>query len=161
MDSQVFKGKIKTIGSGISTLGNASSTSGTELSYIELNNGTIIKQILVPGMMLNDKLNEASHSGSEIELHIVWPNKKRKTGFLLALIVSNSSIFVPDLSPLKQLILVKRIYAVGFGLFGIPMLFAGGLGLLCFWLAWYSWREGTYFKNCIAYSNGIPNAIVC
>lgn len=112
-------------------------------------------------MIIGDKLRGALEAGDEVELHVAWPNKKRKTGMLLALKINDGNFFVPELSGIKSMIFVKRIYAIGSGVFGIPMLFAGGIGLAFFWLAWIFWKEVDYLKFCRTYLVNIKDAFTC
>jgi hypothetical protein len=161
MELQIYKGKITKIGSGLTSLGSQTHNSSIEHGYLEISDGSIIKKLTVVGMLFNDKLSDAFKNEGEVEIHVGWANKKRETAILLSIKNDEGKSYTPDLSIFNSVIFMNKLRAVGYGVFGIPMLFAGGLGLLRFWLSWIYWKETTILKSYITYSADISNAIVC
>jgi hypothetical protein len=161
MELQIYKGKITTIGSGITSLGSQTHTSVIEHGYLEMSDGSIIKKLMVVGMLFNDKLSDAFKAEGEVEIHVGWANKKRETAMLLSIKNDDGKSYTPDLSIYNLVIFNDKLRAIGYGLLGIPMLFMAGVGLLFFWGAWVYWKRATILKSYIAYAADVPNAVVC
>lgn len=142
---------IKELGASITTTEN--NQSKTTYSYIEFEDGRILKQVEV-GNALNGKLQGSL--GVPLDLHVASPDGK-SNGIYAVQATTDGRLFAQDVPDLP---FVAKILPLILFLFGIPLLMLLGAGLILWWMAWKLRQTYASVDSLRAYVRGLPNAVL-
>lgn len=153
MAIQVHRGTLKELGD--STITSSERISTTLYSYIEIEGGQMLRNVLTASG-LDGKLNAALDSSEPVELHV--QHGGGMPDLLVALRVGEGRTFATDLDKDKGMQLMYAMVAC-FVVMGIALLPVLGAGLIPLFIAWRLWKKAAVLSETRAHVRSLPNAI--
>jgi hypothetical protein len=180
---ETLKGvKVTTAGAGISSVGTNTSSSTETYSYIELSNGSILRNVSTSGA-LDGILRTAIKDSETVDLHI--SSAKNNEILLMAIGTANGRNYAMDgrgFMPIAGLVYIMAP-AIFLALLGLPFLLvfgehlitgrvfsfsfwaiapwlAFGVGLLAWWGAYKLFSTVGKIRTLTKYNEALPNVIL-
>lgn len=153
MAIQVHRGVLKELGDSTTT--STERSSSTLYSYIEIEDGQMLRDVLTASG-LDGKLHAALDSAEPVELHV--QHGGGMPDLLVALRLGEGRTFATDLDKDSGMRLMYALVAC-FVVIGIALLPVLGVGLIPLFIAWRLWKKAAVLSETRAHVRGLPNAI--
>jgi len=165
MSVETFKGTIKFLGAGVTSVSNNKATNSNvsvsykEYSHIEMADGTVIRAVSAP-IGINGILEAAFEAGEVVEMHCLRV-KNSKFLMVVALKRGDGRAYYCDNAVTKPQIWMVP-FMIALAIFGVVtmLVFIGFLFLYLDWMMWKMYKmnkEGSADLEKIL--RGLPNAI--